>query len=146
MHVHCVISIFSYNPLSKYHIQNPNGPNVLNVLLAQINLWLNTSLVAQKARFMSICPWCSTSCCRFSVYRYMHSCRNAKVVSHRLFWLKPGVTSVLLIFVKPTGGSIFKLRLYFGNSGSILLVFKRLYFIDPNGGLGRRTVWWMMTM
>ena len=66
----------------------------------------------------------------------MHSCRNAKVVSHRLFWLKPGVTSVLLIFVKPTGGSIFKLRLYFGNSGSILLVFKRLYFIDPNGGLG----------
>ena len=59
------------------------------------------------------------------------------VGSHRLFWLKPCVTSVLLILAKTTGDSIFKVRLYFDNSGSISLILKRLYFIDPNGGLGR---------
>ena len=58
------------------------------------------------------------------------------VGSHRLFWLKPCVTSVLLILAKTTGDSIFKVRLYFDNSGSISLILKRLYFIDPNGGLG----------
>ena len=59
------------------------------------------------------------------------------VESHRLFWLKPSVISVLLILVKTTGGSIFKVRFFFDNSGSISLIFKWLYFIDPNGGLGR---------
>ena len=68
----------------------------------------------------------------------MHSCWNAIIGSHRLFWLKPGFTTVLLIFVGPAGGSIFRLRFYFSNSGSILLIFKWLYFIDPIRGLGMK--------
>ena len=41
--------------------------------------------------------------------------------------LKPGVTTVSLIFATPARGSIFKLRFYFSSSGSILLIFKWLF-------------------
>ena len=100
------------------------------------NLWLKRCYRSQTVRIMSI--WGRVMqqnehrCC----HTPQNSHRSAMVGSHRLFWLKPCVTSVLLILAKTTGDSIFKVRLYFDNSGSISLILKRLYFIDPNGGLG----------
>ena len=60
--------------------------------------------------------------------------------------LKPGVTTVSLIFATPARGSIFKLRFYFSSSGSILLIFKWLYFIDPIRGLGEKLVHLLQSM